>query len=300
MNKFKLAAALATALWGFTYIIASTMLPQHPWFIGAVRAGLGALPLLFLARELPPLRFWPKLIVLGTLNVGLFFALLFIAALRLPGGVAGIFQALSPLFAIFLVWPLLDNRPTPLKIVSLLVGLAGVVLVVLKGGANLDVVGVLAALGCAFSLALGGVLLQKWGQPMSMIGFTAWQLVVAAVELGAVAFILGDIPSGLTAVNGLGFVILALGLTSLPFFLWFTAIRSEGVASVTPFMLLTPIIAFALDAIVRDIVPSPLQGLGVLLVVVGLVLNILAGRKSKIMAWVQPPKCPSRPPQRKL
>jgi probable blue pigment (indigoidine) exporter len=292
VNKFKLAAALATALWGFTYIITSTMLPQHPWFIGAVRAGLGALPLLLLARELPPLQFWPKLIVLGTLNAGLFFGLLFIAALRLPGGVAGIFQALSPLFAIVLVWPLLNNRPTLLKIASLLVGLAGVVLVVLKGGASLDLIGVLAALGCAFSVALGGILVQKWGQPMSMTGFTAWQLVVAAVELGAVALILGDIPTGLTAVNGLGLVILALGLTSLPFFLWFKAIQSEGAASVTPFMLLTPIIAFALDAMVRGIVPTPLQGLGVLLVVVGLVLNIIAGRKPKATARVQPVKVP--------
>jgi probable blue pigment (indigoidine) exporter len=292
VNKFKLAAALATALWGFTYIITSTPLPQHPWFIGAVRAGLGALPLLLLARELPPLQFWPKLIVLGTLNAGLFFGLLFIAALRLPGGVAGIFQALSPLFAIVLVWPLLNNRPTLLKIFSLLVGLAGVVLVVLKGGASLDLIGVLAALGCAFSVALGGILVQKWGQPMSMTGFTAWQLVVAAVELGAVALILGDIPTGLTAVNGLGLVILALGLTSLPFFLWFKAIQSEGAASVTPFMLLTPIIAFALDAMVRGIVPTPLQGLGVLLVVVGLVLNIIAGRKPKATARVQPVKVP--------
>ena len=290
MTMFKLAAALATTLWGFTYIIASTMLPQHPWFIGAVRAGLGALPLLLLARELPPLQFWPKLIVLGTLNAGLFFALLFVAALRLPGGVAGIFQALSPLCAIVLVWPLLNNRPTLLKLVSMLVGLAGVALVILKGGTSLDGVGVLAALGCAFSIALGGVLVQKWGQPMSMTGFTAWQLVVAAVELGAAALILDDIPSGLSAVNGLGLVIMALGLTSLPFFLWFRAIRSEGAASVTPFMLLTPIIAFALDAIVRDIVPTPLQGLGVLLVVVGLALNILAGRKPRTAAWVQPAK----------
>lgn len=234
MNKFKLAAALATSLWGFTYIITASLLPYHPWFIGAFRAGLGALPLLLLARELPPIRFLPKLIVLGTLNAGLFFGLLFIAALRLPGGVAGIFQAVSPLFAVLLVWPLLSSKPTMLKIVSLLVGVAGVVLVILKAGAALDIIGVLATLGCAISMTLGGVLTQKWGRPMSMTGFTAWQLVVAAVELGAVALILGDVPGSLTAVNGMGLVILALALTSLPFFLWFKAIQSEGAANVTP------------------------------------------------------------------
>lgn len=45
-------------------------------------------------------------------------------------------------------------------------------------------------------------------------------------------------------------------------------------------MLLTPIVAFVLAAMVRGIVPTPLQGLGILLVVAGLVLNTIAGRKA--------------------
>ena len=287
MNKFKLAAALATTLWGFTYIISSTMLPINPWFIGAVRAGLGAIPLLLLAREIPPRAYWPKLIMLGTLNTGLFFGLLFIAAFRLPGGVAGIFQALGPLFSILLVCPLLNHRPTSMKIVSLLAGVVGVVLVVLKGGAALDTIGILAALGSAFSVALGGVLIQKWGQPMSLTGFTAWQLIIAAIELSAMTVALGDIPMGITAVNGLGIVIVALALTSLPFYLWFKGIQAEGAANVAPFFLLTPIVAFVLDAIVEGIVPTAMQLAGVVLVIAGLILNIYAARKTTTRARVQ-------------
>lgn len=294
MNKFKLAAALATTLWGFTYIISSTMLPANPWFIGAVRAGLGAIPLLLLAREIPPRAYWPKLIMLGTLNTGLFFGLLFIAAFRLPGGVAGIFQALGPLFSILLVWPLLNHRPTSMKIVSLLAGVVGVVLVVLKGGAALDMIGILAALGSAFSVALGGVLIQKWGQPMSLTGFTAWQLIIAAIELGAMTLVLGDIPIGITAVNGLGIVIVALALTSLPFYLWFKGIQAEGAANVAPFFLLTPIVAFVLDAIVKGIVPTSMQLVGVVLVIAGLILNIYAARKTTIRARVQQVELPEQ------
>jgi len=65
-----------------------------------------------------PGSFWPKLIALGTLNTGLLFALVFIAVLRLPGGVAGTFRAFGPLFSIVLVWPLLGHRPTAMKIAS--------------------------------------------------------------------------------------------------------------------------------------------------------------------------------------
>ena len=287
MNPHKLAAATACALWGFTYVISSTMLPHNPWFIGAVRAIGGALPLLLIARELPPARFWPKLIALGTLNTGLFFGLLFIAALNLPGGVAGIFQAFGPLFAVVLVWPLLGHRPTGLKIVSLAIGVVGVAFVVLKGNAALNTVGVLAALGGAFCVALGGVLVQKWGQPMSLTGFTAWQLLVAGVELALATALFGDAPEAISAVNVLGLALVALGLTSLPFLLWFKAIHGEGAASVAPFFLLIPLVAFALDAIVKGVVPTPLQGLGVVVVIAGLVLNIIAARKTTKRARVQ-------------
>ncbi|MDB5601749.1 MAG: pecM [Xanthobacteraceae bacterium] len=292
MNSHKLEAASACILWGFSYIVATTMLPHNPWFIGAVRAAGGALPLLLIARELPPVRFWPKLIVLGTLNTGLFFGLVFIAALRLPGGVAAVFQALGPLFSIMLVWPLLWHRPTGMKILSLAVGIVGVAFVVLKGGTALDMTGVLAALGSAFSVALGGVLVQRWGQPMSLTGFTAWQLVVAGIELALATAFFGDMPGTITSINVLGLAIMALALTSLPFFLWFKGIHGEGAASVAPFFLLIPIVAFALDAIVKGVVPSPLQALGVVLVIAGLILNIVAAGGTTRRAKVQEVELP--------
>jgi probable blue pigment (indigoidine) exporter len=278
MNKHKLFAAAATILWGFTYIVSSTMLPHNPWFIGAVRAFGGAIPLLLIARELPPRTYWPKLIALGTLNTGLFFGLLFIAALRLPGGVAGIFQAFGPLFSVVLVWPLLGHKPTGIKILSLAIGVVGIAFVVLKGGASLDTAGVLAGLGSALSVALGGVLVQKWKQPLSMPGFTAWQLVVAGVELSFATAFFGDVPAQITGTNVLGLAIVAIALTSVPFFLWFKAIQSEGAAGVAPFFLLTPIVAFILDATFKGVVPTPLQGIGVVLVIVGLVMNLIAAR----------------------
>lgn len=59
-------------------------------------------------------------------------------------------------------------------------------------------------------------------------GFTAWQLIIAAIELGVITLILGDIPATITAVNWLGLAIVALALTSLPFYLWFKGIHAEG------------------------------------------------------------------------
>lgn len=261
------AAALAAILWGFTYIITTAMLPQNPMFIAAVRALGGALPLLLLAREFPPRQWWGRIIILGTLNSALFFALLFVAAIRLPGGMAATFQALGPLFMVLLAWPMLGAIPSRAKLAAVGLGVVGVAMVVLQGNATLDLIGVAAALGAALSVALGSSLVHKWGRPGSIIGLTGWQMAIAGVELSVVAALLGDIPTSLSAVNILGLTIIALIVTALAFALWFSAVQSAGPSAVAPMMLLTPLTAFALDAIFRGFLPSPVQSLGVAIVI---------------------------------
>ncbi len=270
----KLAAATAAILWGFTYVLTTTWLPPNPLFLAAVRALGGAVVLLVLVRSLPPSNWWGRLAVLGTLNAGLFFGLFFIAATRLPGGVAAIFQALTPLATIFIAWGILGSRPALLKIGAVLLGALGVSLVVLSSQAQLDLVGILAALGSMLSIATGGVLLNKWGvPPMPLLGFTGWQLLIAGVELTIVALVSQDIPNEITALNALGLFLLATALTAGPFALWFNAIKQLGAVTVAPFMLLVPVTAFTLDALVKGVWPTSLQLLGVALVMSGLVLS---------------------------
>ena len=53
-----------------------------------------------------------------------------------------------------------------------------------------------------------------------------------------------------------------------------------GAASVIPFVLITPVVAFILDAVIRNVVPAPLQVVGVLLVMTGLIVNQWAGARA--------------------
>lgn len=280
--NLRLAALVAAVLWGFTYILTTTMLPHNPVFLGGVRALGGGLVLLALARQGVPRGYWPKLIALGTLNFGAFFSLLFVGAIRLPGGVAGTFQTLGPLISILLAWALLRQPPTVMKIVSIIVGAVGVALVILRGDASIDGVGVAAALLSVVAGSLGGILINRWGRPteMSLLSFTAWQLIVGGVELAVLAVAIGDLPAAITGMNMLGLVVLAVLLTALPFVLWFRAIVALGAASVIPFVLVTPVVAFVLDAVVRGVVPSVMQVVGVVLVMAGLVVNQWAPKKT--------------------
>lgn len=270
----KLAAAAASILWGFTYVVTTSWLPPNPMFLAAFRAVGGAVVLLAVVRCLPERAWWGKLVVLGTLNAGVFFALFFVAATRLPGGVAATFQALTPLAVVFIAWAMMGARPTWLKMASVLLGAGGVSLVVLTGSVTLDVVGIAAALGSMLSIALGGVLLNKWGAPrMPLLGFTGWQLLVAGVELSVIALIMQDMPAGFSNSNILGLVLLAVALTAVPFALWFGAIERGGAVAVAPMMLLAPITAFVLDALVKGEQPTNMQMLGAALVMAGLILN---------------------------
>ena len=264
-------AIAAALLWGCTYVLSTTLLPHNPLFIGAVRALGGAAVLFAITFVMPPAYWWRRMVVLGTLNAGLFFGLLFVAALRLPGGVAAIFQALGPMCVILLVWGLLAVKPTPIKVAGVLVGLCGVVLVVWRGQAPIDAIGVAAAVGSMLSLALGNTLTQKWGPPpMPLLAYTGWQLLVAGIELGLAALLVGDWPAQLSSANVIGLAVMALLITALPFALWFKAIAASSAVAVAPFVLVVPVTAFALDALVRDVMPSVGQLAGSALVMLGL------------------------------
>ena len=276
----KLSAAAAAILWGFTYVLTTTWLPPHPMFLAAFRAMGGALVLLAIVRCVPPRVWWSRLVILGTLNAGLFFGLFFVAATRLPGGVAAIFQALTPLAVIFIAWGVLGAKPTATKIGSVILGALGVSLVVLSSNAQLDVLGIAAAIGSMLAIATGGVMLNKWGQPpMPLLGFTGWQLLIAGVELTVIAALMQDVPHQLNAANVLGLGLLAVALTAVPFALWFGAIERAGAVAVAPFMLLVPVTAFVLDALVKGEQPTALQVVGAVLVMGGLVLSQKAAGK---------------------
>ena len=176
--------ALAPAVWGSTYLVTTEFLPDgYPVTVAMLRALPAGLLLLIVVRQLPPRVWLWKVLVLGALNFSIFWVLLFIAAYRLPGGVAATVGAIQPLIVIFLAQAVLGTTARVLPVLAAIAGMGGVALLVLTPDAQLDLVGVAAGLGGAVSMAAGTVLSRKWQPPVSLLTFTAWQLAAGGLLL---------------------------------------------------------------------------------------------------------------------
>lgn len=233
--------------------------------------------------------------MLGILNIGALFALLFIAAYRLPGGVAAIVGGIQPLIVALLASRLLHERLTTRIIVAGLTGVFGVALITLQAQARLDTVGILAALGGTLSMATGIVLSKKWGQPAPPLTTTAWQLITGGVTLLVTLLIFEGLPAiALTASNIGGYVYLSLVGTAFAYVMWFRGIASLP-ASTTAFLsLLSPVVAMLLGWAVAGEDLTSLQMLGVLLVL-GSISAVVLGTITRLPGRVQnPAQAPSR------
>ncbi|GAB1335641.1 EamA family transporter [Streptomyces sp. E-15] len=219
--------ALAPVSWGTTYAVTSEFLPpDRPLFTALLRALPAGLLLLAATRVLPRGLWWAKAAVLGALNIGAFFPLLFVAAYRLPGGMAAVVGSAGPLFVVGLSLPLLGQRPAVRTLLTGLAAACGVSLVVLKGAGALDAVGVLAALASTAAMAAGTVLTERWGRPAGVgpLALTGWQLTAGGLLIAPLALLVEGAPPALDAPAVGGYLYLALANTAVAYWLWFRGI----------------------------------------------------------------------------
>jgi probable blue pigment (indigoidine) exporter len=245
--------AVAPAAWGTTYLVTTELLPPgRPLLAGVLRALPAGLVLAAVTKRRPVGSWWAKAFVLGTLNIGGFFALLFVAAYRLPGGVAATLGAVQPLIAAGLAATLLRERLRANVVLAGLLGVVGVALLVLRAGADLDGAGVLAGFAGATSMASGVVLTKRWGRPVPLLAFTSWQLVAGGLVLAPLALAIEGAPPHLTGSNVLGYLWLGTVGTAVAYSLWFRGIDRLPVGQVSLLGLLSPIVATLAGWLVLD------------------------------------------------
>lgn len=242
-----LITALAPAIWGSTYIVTTEILPpDRPFTAALLRALPAGLLLVLYSRYLPRRSEWPRLLVLAALNIGFFQALLFVAAYRLPGGLAAVVGAIQPLIVMGLVWSMDHQRPASVAVAASVVGIAGMAVLLLAPGASWDPIGIAAAFVGTACMASGTYLTRRWKPTVPLLAFTGWQLLIGGLFLLPVAWLIDPPLPQLSTVQWLGYAYLSLFGALLAYVLWFRGIARLAPVAVSSLGLLSPLVAVLL------------------------------------------------------
>ncbi|WP_407333488.1 DMT family transporter [Enterovibrio sp. 27052020O] len=281
-----LLAALVPILWGSTYAAVSLFLHDlSPFWVAVWRALPAGLLLLLLKPGRPPLP-WSKMTLLSVFNITAFFPLLFIAAYRLPGSVAGTLGATLPLQLMFIQWLVEGKKPEFRMLLLALIGLGGVVLI-LNPSADIDPIGAAAALIATALVARSSLWLKSW--PVTDIfRLTAWQLTLGGLMLVPIAFLVEGMPKALTMHELPGLLWVSLLNSSFAYWAFSRSIKRIGPDSMAMISMLNPVAAVTLGIALVGEVLGPYQWLGISVVMFSLLLMVRMKQKATRAAKLKP------------
>jgi drug/metabolite transporter (DMT)-like permease len=276
------------AIWGGSFLFTRIAAGEFgPVVLSALRVGGAALLLVPLlcwrgqAREL--LRHWRPIFFVGLTNSALPFLCFGYAALSINAGLSAIFNAATPLFAALIAWLWLKDRLTPMRVLGLCIGFAGVLWLAWDkasfraGGSGWAVLACVAGTvfyGFSASLAkkhLGGV------APMAV---AAGSQLSAALALAVPAAVWWPavVPSG---GSWLAAVLLALLCTGVAYVMYFRLIVNIGPSNAITVTFLVPAFAVLWGWLFlgERIGATTLGGCAVILLGTGLATGLLRPRE---------------------
>lgn len=284
-------------LWGGSFFFIEVLVKHlPPLTIVTFRVGLAAIALwgIVLLRKIPlpkTRQHWGGLFVVGLINNAVPFLLITWGQTQINSGLASILNATTPFFTVVVAGALLsDERVTRGKLLGVLIGLAGIV--VLFGpdaarGLSGSVLGQLAVMGAATSYAFAGVFSRRfkaWG--LSPLMIATGQVTMATFMLLPIMLYV-DRPFSILGGTGFAMPIEAVGaIAGLAFFstviayiIYFRLLASAGATNAALVTFLIPISAILLGVTILGETFTPLQASGMALV--GLGLLVMDGRVFK-------------------
>lgn len=278
--RWAAVTAVAPVAWGTTYFVTHQYLPaDYPMYGAVIRALPAGLLLLLIRRRRPHGSWWWRSLVLGVLNMGAFFALVYLAAQTLPTSIASTIMATSPVVMMFFAWAALSERARPMQVAGAAIGIGGVCLMLLQGSATIRVSGVLASVAAMVMASFGYVLAKKWSGDVDVFSLASWQLLAGGAVLVPVAYTVEGAPPALDGAAIAGFGYLTVVATAVAFAAWFTGLRRLSAGTVGLLGLLNPVTGVLLGTLVAGETLTVRQLAGIALVLCGIVLGQAAARE---------------------
>ena len=292
------------SIWGGSFFFTGVALHElPPSTLVLLRVGLAALLLNLLlpllGHRLPgDRRTWRDLLVMGVLNNAVPFCLIVWGQTHIASGLAAVLNATTPLATVLVAHlATSDERLTLNRLVGVLIGLAGVVVMVgpaVLDGAGTTAIAQVAILGAAVSYACAGVFGRRFGAMGLAPIVTATGQVTASTLLLLPVALIADHPWMMSrpgVATTAAVLALAALSTALAYVLYFRILAGAGATNLLLVTFLVPITAILLGSVVLRERLNPHQIMG--MVLIGLSLAAIDGR---LLARIRPPSRAARSP----
>ena len=252
------AALLAIVFWGISFVATKAALREvSPVTLIFSRFAIGALVLLALVRELPPRSAWRSLAWMGFIGVFVHQMLQAYGLTLTSATNSGWLIGLTPLWSAVLSAIVLRERFSAWKIIGLIGGFAGALLVVTRGELSLRVLGrpstlgdlliFLSTINWAIYSVIGHDIIRKLGPRRA----TSGAMLFGAAMLSP--FFLAqrgwrELPN-LSSAGWGALLFLAVGCSALGYLFWYGALERIEVSRVAILLYLEPLVTFAAAAV---------------------------------------------------
>jgi drug/metabolite transporter (DMT)-like permease len=251
--------AITSVGWGFNWPVTKYLLAELPPLTmrgttGVIGASLLALLALASGQSLfVPRELWPRLVLAAFLNVACWMALMGMALLWLPASEAALIAYTMPIWASILAWPVLGERPTLLRVISLLMAFAGLAAIMGGNGFAASVTklpGILMALGGAAAFAVGTVMAKKLPLNLPPLSAAAWQIGIGCLPVAILGFLAED--ADITRVTHLGWLLLFYSTViqfCIAYISWFAALARLPASVAAIGTMAVPVIGVVASAV---------------------------------------------------
>lgn len=279
------------ALWGASFLLMRIAVPEF----GAIplielRVAIAALtlaPFIIASKSIGLLReHWKPIAVQGVVNAALPFCLLAIATHHMSAGFVSIANSSAPLFAGLVAWACLGENVGQRRIFGLVMGFAGVVILLTETlGADLDasLLAAVAAITAAASYGYGAVCSRKALVGVNPLTVAAGSQIVAAVLLLLPATWSWP-DSSISGRAIIAVVILGVVCTGLAFTIYYRLIANIGPTRAITVTYLVPVFAVVWGGTFLDESVTGPMALGGSVILIGTAFATgLAGRRRCIV-----------------
>jgi len=284
MSRLDYACALGVVLiWGVNFAVMKFALQNiTPMLLGALRYALASLPLLYFVR-MPrvPMRF---VLAYGLVQGVGQFGFLFVAiSLGMAAGVASLVLQTQAMLTLVLAAVFLGERTRGVQWLGVLLATGGLGLIAAshgEGPGEMTLIGFALTITAALMWAISNLLVRHISAKApgyDAFAFIVWTSLVALPVFMLLTLTVEDFSLDMLAAISWGgwaaVLYLALVSTLVGYTLWTNLLNRHPSSRIAPFSLLVPVVGLATAAITFDEWLTPLQWLGALGVLLGLMVN---------------------------